>query len=60
MQIELYYGNKSNFNMTNFSSNIICTGELESELRMNMEPTKATIDSRAQIKQSGTIDCLKD
>ncbi|CAF4257305.1 unnamed protein product, partial [Rotaria magnacalcarata] len=25
-----------------------------------MEPTKATIDSRAQIKQSGTIDCLKD
>ncbi|CAF3795874.1 unnamed protein product [Rotaria sordida] len=60
MHIELYYGNKTNFNLINFSTNFFLSGDLESELRMNMEPIKTTIDSRAQIKQSGTIDCLKD
>ena len=25
-----------------------------------MEPIKSTIDPRAQIKQTGTIDCLKE
>ncbi|CAF4690086.1 unnamed protein product [Rotaria sp. Silwood1] len=60
MHIELYYGNKTNFNLTNFSTNIFLSGELESELRINMEPIKGTIDSRAQLKQSGTIDCIKD
>jgi len=30
MNIELYYGNKTNFNLTNFSTNIFATGELES------------------------------
>jgi len=30
MHIELYYGNKTNFILTNFSTNIFATGELES------------------------------
>ncbi len=30
MHIELYYGNKTNFTLTNFSTNIFATGELES------------------------------
>ncbi len=30
------------------------------ELRFNMDPIKSTIDPRAQLKQTGTIDCLKE
>jgi hypothetical protein len=30
MHIELYYGNKTSFNLTNFSSTIFASGELES------------------------------
>jgi hypothetical protein len=77
MHIELYYGNKTNVNLTNFSSNIFLSGELESgkillflysnrnfflyiELRINMEPIKSTIDPRAQIKQIGKIDCIRE
>jgi hypothetical protein len=30
MQIEFYHGNKTNFILTNFSTNIFATGELES------------------------------
>ena len=29
-------------------------------LRVNMEPIPSTIDSRAQIKQMGTCECLKE
>jgi len=25
-----------------------------------MEPVKSTVDARAQVKQSGTIDCIKE
>ena len=30
MRIELYYGNKTNSNLTNFSTDILLLGELES------------------------------
>ena len=30
------------------------------ELRINIEPIKTSIDPRAQVKQTGTIECLKD
>ncbi|CAF5079193.1 unnamed protein product, partial [Rotaria sp. Silwood1] len=29
-------------------------------LRLNIEPIKTTIDPKAQIKQLGTIECLKE
>ncbi|CAF0971989.1 unnamed protein product [Adineta steineri] len=60
IHIELYYGNKTTLQLTNFSTNIFALGELESELRINMEPVKSTIDPRAQSKQTGTIDCIAD
>ena len=29
-------------------------------MRFNIEPIKSGIDPKAQIKQSGTIECLKE
>ncbi|CAF3456951.1 unnamed protein product [Rotaria sp. Silwood1] len=60
LHVEFYYGNKTNFNLTNISTHITLLGELESELRLNIEPIKTTIDPKAQIKQLGTIECLKE
>ncbi|CAF0846386.1 unnamed protein product [Rotaria sordida] len=60
LRVEFYYGNKTNFNLTNISTNITLLDELESELRLNLEPIKPTIDPKAQIKQSGTIECLQE
>ncbi|UJR25875.1 hypothetical protein I4U23_007225 [Adineta vaga] len=60
MRIELYYGNKTSSHLTHFASDISTTGELQSELQINMEPLKSTIDPKAQIKQMGTIKCIKD
>ncbi|CAM4780291.1 unnamed protein product [Rotaria magnacalcarata] len=58
--VEFYYGNKTNSNLTNIANTIKVTGDLESDIRFNIEPIKTGIDPKAQIKQSGTIECLKE
>ncbi|CAF1162721.1 unnamed protein product [Adineta ricciae] len=60
LHVEFYYGNKTNFNLTNLSASISLADELDPELRIHMEPVQTTLDPRAQIKQVGTIECLKD
>ena len=75
INIELYYGNKSNVSLSNCSANIYATGQLESgqlifvssafvplllELRIHMEPMKSSIEPRVQSKQNVKIDCLKE
>ncbi|CAF0857773.1 unnamed protein product [Adineta ricciae] len=60
LRIELYYGNKTNSHLTHFSADIFTPGDLQTALRMNFDPIKSTIDPKAQIKQTGTIDCIKD
>ncbi|CAF1367403.1 unnamed protein product [Adineta steineri] len=60
LRVEFYYGNKTNSNLTNMSSSISLADELDPDLRINMEPIKSSIDSKAQIKQAGTIECIKD
>ncbi|UJR23024.1 hypothetical protein I4U23_026050 [Adineta vaga] len=60
LRVEFYYGNKTNFNLTNISTNISLNDELDPGLRINMESIQTTIDPRAQIKQAGTIECLQD
>ena len=30
------------------------------DLRINIEPVHTTIDPRAQLKQTGTVECLRD
>lgn len=33
---------------------------IQIEIRFNIEPINTSIDPKAQIKQIGTIECLKD
>ena len=81
LKVEFYYGNKTSSNLTNLTSTIQLSPELETgklhrsavrrergrflcsfglELRIQMEPMPSSVEPKAQIKQRGTIECLKD
>ncbi|CAF0755718.1 unnamed protein product [Didymodactylos carnosus] len=62
---ELYFGNKTDINMTSFSPSLALTGELIQqafilELRVDAEQIKSTIEPKTQTKQMLTIECLKE
>jgi AP-2 complex subunit alpha len=60
LQVEFYYGNKTNSTLSNISTSINQHGEFDPELRIHIEPINTIIDPKAQVKQTGTIECLRD
>lgn len=56
-RLGLFYGNKCNSPLTNFTSKVKFPGGLGDQLLMQVKPVAASLESGAQVQQLLTVEC---
>ncbi|XP_067875851.1 AP-2 complex subunit alpha-2 isoform X2 [Heterodontus francisci] len=56
----LFFGNKTSVQFLNFTLNVSCPGELQSELNVQAKPVEPIVEGGAQVQQVINIECLSD
>lgn len=59
-RIGLFYGNKTDFQLTGFTPSISCPGDLATKLNLQVKPVDPIVGGGAQVHQLINVECLDD
>lgn len=59
-RIGLFYGNKTDFQLTGFTPSISCPDDLSTKLNLQVKPVDPIVGGGAQVHQLINVECLDD
>lgn len=59
-RLGLFYGNKTSFQFSNFSSTVSCPAELQPLLKITAEPVGSVVEAGAQVQQMVQLECVQE
>ncbi|XP_071497904.1 AP-2 complex subunit alpha-2-like isoform X2 [Diadema antillarum] len=59
-RLSLFYGNKTSYQFSNFSTNVSKPASLDNKLDISVAPVGSTVDGGAQVQQLINVECLDE
>ncbi|KAK6191740.1 hypothetical protein SNE40_003346 [Patella caerulea] len=59
-RVGLFYGNKTSFQFTQFTTSISCPGQLSTQINVTEKPVDTVMEGGAQVQQMYNIECISE